>query len=91
MYYFNLFLKHFYIIIYIVYLFKYICKRKNNNNKNKKKKINSEQVASSLFFKYNSALGPPYHVLVDTNFINFSIQNKLELVKSMMDCLYAKC
>ncbi|KAJ1962009.1 rRNA-processing protein fcf1 [Dipsacomyces acuminosporus] len=24
-------------------------------------------------------LGPPYHVIVDTNFINFSIQNKLEL------------
>ena len=49
------------------------------------------QVASSMFFQYNSALGPPYHVLVDTNFINFSIQNKLELVKAMMDCLYAKC
>ncbi len=44
-----------------------------------------------MFFQYNAALGPPYHVLVDTNFINFSIQNKLELVKSMMDCLYAKC
>ncbi|KAJ3255970.1 hypothetical protein HK103_005777 [Boothiomyces macroporosus] len=28
---------------------------------------------------------------VDTNFINFSIQNKLEMVKAMMDCLYAKC
>jgi U3 small nucleolar RNA-associated protein 24 len=50
-----------------------------------------QQEASSLFFKYNTALGPPYHVLVDTNFINFSIQNKLELVKAMMDCLYAKC
>ncbi|CAG8611319.1 5098_t:CDS:2, partial [Diversispora eburnea] len=48
------------------------------------------QVASSLFFRYNTALGPPYHVLVDTNFINFSIQNKLELVQAMMDCLYAK-
>lgn len=39
------------------------------------------QVASSLFFKYNQSLGPPYHVLVDTNFINFSLQNKLEMVK----------
>ena len=27
----------------------------------------------------------------DTNFINFSIQNKLELHKAMMDCLFAKC
>jgi U3 small nucleolar RNA-associated protein 24 len=49
-----------------------------------------QQVSSALFFKYNTSLGPPYHVLIDTNFINFSIQNKLELVKSMMDCLYAK-
>ncbi|KAJ1673431.1 rRNA-processing protein fcf1, partial [Spiromyces aspiralis] len=49
------------------------------------------QEASSLFFKYNTALGPPYHIIIDTNFINFSVQNKLEIVKSMMDCLYAKC
>jgi U3 small nucleolar RNA-associated protein 24 len=28
---------------------------------------------------------------VDTNFINFSIQNKIELVQGMMDCLMAKC
>ena len=27
-----------------------------------------------MFYAYNSALGPPYHVIVDTNFINFSIQ-----------------
>lgn len=30
-------------------------------------------------------------LLLDTNFINFSIQNKLDLAKAMMDCLYAKC
>ena len=44
-----------------------------------------------MFYAYNSALGPPYHVIVDTNFINFSIQNKIELKKGMLDCLYAKC
>ncbi|KAK7860067.1 rrna-processing protein fcf1, partial [Quercus suber] len=32
-------------------------------------------VSSALFFNYNTSLGPPYRVLVDTNFINFSIQN----------------
>lgn len=53
--------------------------------------LSSEQVPSNLFFKYNTALGPPFHVLVDTNFINFSIKNKLEIVKAMMDCLLAKC
>ena len=32
-----------------------------------------------------------YLVFTDTNFINFSIQNKLDLTQAMMDCLYAKC
>lgn len=50
-----------------------------------------EQSSSALFFQYNTQLGPPYYILVDTNFINFSIKNKLDIVKSMMDCLYAKC
>ncbi|CAL8080593.1 unnamed protein product [Orchesella dallaii] len=49
------------------------------------------QVSSALFFEYNTQLGPPYHVLVDTNFINFAIKNKLDIFQSMMDCLYAKC
>jgi U3 small nucleolar RNA-associated protein 24 len=49
------------------------------------------QVSSALFFKYNTQLGPPYHILIDTNFINFSIKNKLDLIQSMMDCMYAKC
>lgn len=44
-----------------------------------------------MFFKHNTALTPPYQVLIDTNFINFSIKNKLDITKSMMDCLYAKC
>ncbi|XP_002158440.3 rRNA-processing protein FCF1 homolog isoform X1 [Hydra vulgaris] len=50
-----------------------------------------EQVSSALFFQYNTQLGPPYRVIVDTNFINFSIQNKLDIFQSMIDCLYAKC
>ncbi|KAJ4843625.1 hypothetical protein Tsubulata_049806, partial [Turnera subulata] len=52
---------------------------------------NVPQVSSALYFSHNTALGPPYRVLVDTNFINFSIQNKLDLEKAMLDCLYAKC
>ena len=51
----------------------------------------SPQVPSSLFLQHNTALAPPYRVLIDTNFINFSLQNKLELISGMMDCLYAKC
>lgn len=49
------------------------------------------QVSSSLFFRYNEALKPPYQVLIDTNFINFSIQKKIDLVQGMMDALYARC
>lgn len=49
------------------------------------------QASSALFFQYNTQLGPPYHVIVDTNFVNFSIKNKLDIIQSMMDCLYAKC
>ena len=43
-----------------------------------------------MFFEHNKALGPPYNVLLDTNFINFSIQHKLDIFKSLMDCLVAK-
>lgn len=49
------------------------------------------QSSSALFFQYNTQLGPPYHIIIDTNFINFSIKNKLDIVQNMMDCLYAKC
>merc|ERR1740133_526748 len=66
----------------------------NPNQKQPKKKAdevnNVAQTSSSLFFSHNMALGPPYHVLIDTNFINFSIQNKLDIMRSLMDCLYAK-
>jgi len=59
--------------------------------KTKEKPRHVEQGVSALFFQYNEQLGPPYHVLVDTNFLNFSIRNKLDVVRSMMDCLLAKC
>lgn len=50
-----------------------------------------EQISSALFFEYNAKLGPPYRILLDTNIINFSIQNKIDIFKGMMDCLMAKC
>ncbi|KAI0977336.1 Fcf1-domain-containing protein [Xylaria venustula] len=49
------------------------------------------QMPSALFFQHNQALKPPYSVLVDTNFLSHTIQRKLPLLESMMDCLYAKC
>jgi U3 small nucleolar RNA-associated protein 24 len=53
--------------------------------------VRAPPVLSGLFFSHNTQLGPPYHVLIDTNFINFSIQNKLDMFTAMLDCLYAKC
>ncbi|KAF2196144.1 rRNA-processing protein-like protein FCF1 [Delitschia confertaspora ATCC 74209] len=48
------------------------------------------QVSSSLFFQANTALVPPYSVLVDTNFLSHTVRAKLDLQSSLMDCLYAK-
>ncbi|CAR23172.1 PINc domain-containing protein [Lachancea thermotolerans] len=52
---------------------------------------NVPQISSALFFQYNQAIKPPYQVLIDTNFINFSIQKKIDIVRGMMDTLLAKC
>jgi U3 small nucleolar RNA-associated protein 24 len=49
------------------------------------------KTSTALFLSYNTQLGPPYRILIDTNFINFSIQNKLDIFTSLMDCLLAKC
>lgn len=52
--------------------------------------INAKLPASTLFFNYNQSLGPPYQIICDTNFINFSIKNKLDVKQALMDCLLAK-
>ena len=49
-----------------------------------------EKTKVGMYFEHNTQLGPPYQILLDTNFINFSIQHKLDIFKSLMDCLLAK-
>ena len=66
-------------------------KNKKKEDPNEIKTTEHVQQSSALFFQYNTQLGPPFHVLIDTNFINFSIKNKMDIIQSMMDCLYAKC
>ena len=66
-------------------------KKKKPEDPNQIKTTEHVQQSSALFFQYNTQLGPPFHILVDTNFINFSIKNKMDIIQSMMDCLYAKC
>lgn len=62
-----------------------------DDNDNDDEVVRAPPILSGMFFSHNTQLGPPYHVLIDTNFINFSIQNKLDLFTAMLDCLYAKC
>lgn len=66
-------------------------RRKKPEDPQEMKVHEAPQMSSALFFQYNTQLGPPYHILIDTNFINFSIKNKLDIIQNMMDCLYAKC
>ncbi|XP_067626090.1 rRNA-processing protein FCF1 homolog [Eurosta solidaginis] len=66
-------------------------KRKKPEDPYALKVHNVQQQSSALFFQYNTQLGPPYHIILDTNFINFSIKNKVDIIQGMMDCLYAKC
>lgn len=66
-------------------------KKTPKEDKTKIKITEVPQQSSALFFQYNTQLGPPYHILIDTNFINFSIKNKLDIIQNMMECLYAKC
>ena len=47
------------------------------------------QQPSSLFFSHNTALAPPYRVLIDTNFLSHTVNNKLELLPTLMDTFYA--
>ncbi|KAK4937171.1 rRNA-processing protein fcf1 [Elasticomyces elasticus] len=49
------------------------------------------QVSSALFFQHNTNLQPPYSILVDTNFLSHTVQYKLDMLPTMMDCLYATC
>ncbi|CRG98898.1 rRNA-processing protein FCF1, putative [Plasmodium relictum] len=71
---------------------------KHNNDKKVKKKNKDEEkikqvevIDSNLFFNYNENLTPPYNIILDTNFINSSIQYKIDIVKGCSELLLAKC
>ncbi|XP_054159361.1 rRNA-processing protein FCF1 homolog [Oppia nitens] len=69
-------------------------KLKKKNKKTIKKRQEDRVVATTsttMFFNYNQSLGPPFRVICDTNFVNFSIKNKLDIRQAMTDCLLSKC
>ena len=49
-----------------------------------------EAAKSNMFLSYNNSLGPPFHIWLDTNFIKFSLQNKIDIIEGLMDCMLAK-
>ena len=54
-------------------------------------KRQATQAPTNLFFAANTSLGPPYHVLVDTNFVSHTIRAKLDLLPAMMDLCVPLC
>uniref|UniRef100_A0A667GQW1 Uncharacterized protein n=1 Tax=Lynx canadensis TaxID=61383 RepID=A0A667GQW1_LYNCA len=64
-------------------------KKKEKKDPSALKEREVPQHPSCLFFQYNTQLGPPYHILVYTNVINFSIKAKFDW-ESMMDCVCQK-
>lgn len=73
---------------------------KQNKEKETKKKIDKKQtnnvkqvdvIDRNLFFNYNENLVPPYNIILDTNFVNSSIQTKIDIVKGCSELLLAKC
>uniref|UniRef100_A0A8C9J594 Uncharacterized protein n=1 Tax=Panthera tigris altaica TaxID=74533 RepID=A0A8C9J594_PANTA len=50
-------------------------KKKEKKDPSALKEREVPQHPSCLFFQYNTQLGPPYHILVYTNVINFSIKH----------------
>ncbi|EUD67003.1 hypothetical protein C922_02587 [Plasmodium inui San Antonio 1] len=64
---------------------------KKNIHKNDEKVKQVTQIDSNLFFNYNENLSPPYNIILDTNFINSSIQYKLDIIKGCSELLLAKC
>ena len=47
------------------------------------------QAPSQMFFSHNTALAPPYPILVDTNFLSHTIRCKLPLLETLMDTFLA--
>ncbi|KAJ6237586.1 rRNA-processing protein fcf1 [Anaeramoeba flamelloides] len=65
-------------------------KKEKKRKKTKSLVRNLPQVSSSMFFAYNESLGPPYRVILDTNFIYFSARNRLDITTGLFDLLMAK-
>ncbi|ETO11757.1 hypothetical protein RFI_25620 [Reticulomyxa filosa] len=55
-----------------------------------KKKFRPEHF-NELFFRHNTALGPPYHIICDTNFFYYARRAKKDIFREMTRILLSKC
>ncbi|MEN2495786.1 MAG: rRNA-processing protein fcf1 [Marteilia pararefringens] len=65
---------------------------KDKKKSEKAKKLEQQRkqntkVSSAIFFDSNVALKPPYSILIDTNFIKFARQKKLEIYQESITAL----
>ncbi|VDO09496.1 unnamed protein product [Haemonchus placei] len=63
--------------------------RKKKEDEQELKIKQAPKISSAMFLKFNNQLGPPFHVLVDTNFVNFAVKNRLDVIQGFRDCLYS--
>ncbi|CAD6186144.1 unnamed protein product [Caenorhabditis auriculariae] len=59
-------------------------------DENALKIVHAPKISSAMYMRYNTQLGPPFHVIVDTNFVNFAVKNRMDVFQGFMDCLFAK-
>ncbi|KAH0574468.1 putative rRNA-processing protein FCF1 [Spironucleus salmonicida] len=61
-----------------------------NDNFDNHIKFQERDLAADEYFQVNNDLGPPYHVIMDTSFLNYSITYRLDLINECIKCLSAK-
>ncbi|PIO55669.1 hypothetical protein TELCIR_22943, partial [Teladorsagia circumcincta] len=64
--------------------------RKKKEDEQELKIKEAPKISSAMFLKFNNQLGPPFHVLVDTNFVNFAVKNRLDVIQAIpyiTDCV----
>lgn len=64
--------------------------KKDKRLKKAENQVTTKVSSTTMYLSFNMALGPPFQVICDTNFINFSVRNKMDIRQCLMNCLLAK-
>merc|ERR1711904_763595 len=66
-------------------------KKTKNISSSRKNYEKIERIRTSMSPNYNKYQGSNYQVILDTNFINFSIVHKIDIFQGLTDCLQTTC